>query len=724
MLFFGRALYFRDLTRFYYPIRKVVADIVHSGAFPAWNPYIAGGQPLAANPNYGVFYPPQWLTFLPPFDFWFRFLLVLHIAIAGAGAYLLLRTWTRRDSALFGAIVFALGGITLSLLNVPAFLYSLAWLPWIALAFERRRFAVASLILGISMIGGEPVTVAQVCALAIAFALLRGVPWTRAALVVTAGVLVASAQLIPAIDLLRDSVRSRGLPVALVGQWSTPPARFLDLFIPQFSGAAADHFRLYWGTAKYGWLDPFYVGIYFGLIPIALAIAGLTMRLPGWRWITAALAGSIVLSLGSHTPLLRVLYSITSSFRYPEKLLILGLVPLMFFSAIAFDRVDARLIRRAAIIASIATAASALLLIASAMPAYPVRFAAFWGIAIHPLAGEMARASRSVWIAALIRSAIAVAALLARRKALAIAVVTLDLGYERLAIAESIRGDFFRTPPAAVQKIDRSVRVFHQADWYGNTFIARRYFDSPAMYWVLRNGLFPMASSIWNLPVAMNRDIDESFLLPATDFNAALVELRRRNAPRWFEPLMAMSAAGYRAMYLPYREVRDPSALEPIIFVPVRTNPQFYFADRIVRCRSLAEFIDGVPRATMRSAYADMEPFAPATASVISASDRQAEVQSAGNALLVISITRHKYWHATLDNREVPLIPINIQYQGVIVPAGRHSVQMVYRNPLLIAGPAISIVMVVLLVAVLLRERHRVGEEAVEAPLELAARVD
>src|ERR1700737_1978594 len=110
VLFFGRAFYFRDLTRFGYPSKKVVSDIVRAGEFPSWNPYWAAGQPLAANPNYGVFYPLQWLTFLPRFDFWFPLHIVLHIAVAAAGAYLLLRRCVRPESAIFGAMVFSLGG--------------------------------------------------------------------------------------------------------------------------------------------------------------------------------------------------------------------------------------------------------------------------------------------------------------------------------------------------------------------------------------------------------------------------------------------------------------------------------------------------------------------------------------------------------------------------------------------------------------------------------------
>ena len=36
----------------------------HQGRFPLWDPYLWGGQPLAAQAQPGAFYPPNWLLFL------------------------------------------------------------------------------------------------------------------------------------------------------------------------------------------------------------------------------------------------------------------------------------------------------------------------------------------------------------------------------------------------------------------------------------------------------------------------------------------------------------------------------------------------------------------------------------------------------------------------------------------------------------------------------------
>jgi len=733
VVFFGRALYFRDITRFYEPARRVLAEIVRAGEFPFWNPYWGSGQPLAANPDYGTFYLPQWLIVLPPFEFWFRVHFVLHLCVAAAGAFWLLRRWTSRiESAFFGAIVYSLGGLTVSLTSLLPYLYCIAWLPWILWAVDRmierlsmRRFAAAALFIALPMLGGEPVTIAQICLIVlVAAAVRRRSP--RAVLAAAAaeltGALVAVVQIVPAADLLRDTARASGFSFDVVSRWSTPPLRLLDLLIPQFTGPGAEHFRMYWATAKYGWLDPFYPAIYFGVIPVALAIAGLTIRLPGRTTVAGMLGASIVLALGAHTPLLRLLYDahLFRSFRYPEKFLILGLVPLMLFSAIAFDhalRGDRRILVRAAVVAGAIAALSAVLFVVSLQASYVPRFVAFWDVAIDPFAARMAALSRGVWFRAAIGASAAAGVLFygsnGRRKTfarLAIALTLLDLASQRFSAAESIDGSFFRVPPQAARTLDRSTRLFHQADWYGGAIVARRYLDLPQMYWVLRNGLYPMIGAAWGVATAMNADIDRTFLAPATDFNEAMNELRARRVPQWFQPLMAMSAAGTRALYLPFdQQVRasagDPHSIQPIIFLPVPTNPIFYFADTIVLCRTRREFVDAVARAPsrLRAAYTDLPPFVPANGRVIGSRlqfDRaEIDVDAAGRALLVCSITRHRYWSATIDGTPAALVGVNVQYQGVVVPAGRHTIRLRYRNPIVIGSAGVSLIAALGLIA-------------------------
>jgi hypothetical protein len=130
ILFAGFNLYIRDVARTYYPERRVIAEILRSGTFPFWNPYVNGGQPLAANPAYAVFYPIQWLVGHGTFRNAFHLVVVLHFPLAAVGMYLLTRSLgTRRVVAWLAGFTYALGGPMLSVGSLIPFLYSMAWLP-------------------------------------------------------------------------------------------------------------------------------------------------------------------------------------------------------------------------------------------------------------------------------------------------------------------------------------------------------------------------------------------------------------------------------------------------------------------------------------------------------------------------------------------------------------------------------------------------------------------
>ena len=69
VLFGGRAFYARDIFNYHYPMKKIVRDTILAGEWPMWSQSFAAGQPMAANPAYEVFYPPQLLVLLPDFHF-------------------------------------------------------------------------------------------------------------------------------------------------------------------------------------------------------------------------------------------------------------------------------------------------------------------------------------------------------------------------------------------------------------------------------------------------------------------------------------------------------------------------------------------------------------------------------------------------------------------------------------------------------------------------------
>src|SRR5205807_2482401 len=95
---------------------------------------------------------------------------------------------------------------------------------------------------------------------------------------------------------------------------------------------------------------PLFWSIYFGLVPLVLASIGLvTRRGRRWAWVLAA---SVILALGSHTPVYPLLYGwfpkLVGAFRYPQKFLFTAHVSVSILSAVGFSWIEehAAMLRR------------------------------------------------------------------------------------------------------------------------------------------------------------------------------------------------------------------------------------------------------------------------------------------------------------------------------------------------------------------------------------------
>ncbi|MCI0475022.1 MAG: hypothetical protein L0Y55_02135, partial [Anaerolineales bacterium] len=83
-----------DLAQFLYPTYAFAAEWWRRGVIPLWNPYLFAGAPFVGDPQSGIFYPLNLLTFFISVPLTFRdleYLSVLHFFIAGAGMYAFLR---------------------------------------------------------------------------------------------------------------------------------------------------------------------------------------------------------------------------------------------------------------------------------------------------------------------------------------------------------------------------------------------------------------------------------------------------------------------------------------------------------------------------------------------------------------------------------------------------------------------------------------------------------
>jgi hypothetical protein len=232
-------------------------------------------------------------------------------------------------------------------------------------------------------------------------------------------------------------------------------------------------------------------------------------------------------------------------------------------------------------------------------------------------------------------------------------------------VSPSAPREFF-TPPRIATALRNSV-VFHRGEWNAadpNFNKVHALPVSPAT----RDGLVPLTPAAWGIRSVLELDYDETALLPTHEMLDVLK--RRGNSGRrdWADELMAISGVTHVLDY------RDPAEGEILRATPVRSYGRYY-GTRITRLAETAN-----------------------TATIV--------VDAAQPALLVAAVTRHKYWQATIDGNATPLVPVNLAYQAVRIPTGKHSVVMRYHNPLVIYSGLVSLVAVLAAVATILRRRH------------------
>lgn len=755
----------RDLTRYYYPTKQILREIVQGGEFPYWNRQFSSGQPIAANPEHEVFYPLTWLILLPSYDLGYRLHILVHIYIGLLGMYALLRSMELRvPAAFFGALAFGLGGIYLSYINLLPILFCAAWLPLTCLFVRRymlrptrRDFALAALFLGMQFLVGEPTTVVQTGFLIGMYALYRGwyaardwgrswksaVPemWSRVAsiaLISTAAAAVGAAQMLPAIDHVAVSARSRPFDFSLVSAWSMPWAKFAELIYPNFLGhISINRVMWYWGGGLYpGMGSPFLFSIYSGLLVTTLAVSAFFVRPRGARFVLILCAFSSLLALGAQTPFLRFLYEtgLATAVRYPEKFILIALFAVIILAAQLLDRLlegdDA--IRDAALgFIAATTIVAVVLAVVGFTDFYRALFMKVWGLKPGGSTERILQLSREGWIVAAVRGSLLFALVWSVRRvkrplwiALALLFVLADIGPVVHQINPRMPAAFFLEKPAVAQQLPddrKAYRIFHEADWYGQEETAKKYFSTgDSVYWIVRNGLFPMTPAGHGLQMALERDYDKTALLPTIDLVESVWDVKRAGRTDWWRPFVAMSNVRFRGIYKPFEDenARVQGQLkraEAVKFVDVGEHPRYYFADQVVTITNRHDFVRKLTSGSYSdaTAFVPIPDFVPARGVVHgfreTANTAALDVESLGRAFLVMSVTPDEYWNVTIDGTPVEPVVTNIGYQGILVPAGRHRVEMRYRNTLAAGGAKVSIAAGVLLLgAAILPRRKRV----------------
>lgn len=333
LAFSGKILARGDTFEYFYPYWDARNAAFRDGRLPHWTPDLFLGAPLLANPQIGAYYPLNWLTapFRAPTAV--SLSILLHSALAAAGACWLYREAVSKRwlPALAAGVIYAFSGHLGAHVEQINQLQGLAWMPLLFALVQRalrsdrpmRHALLLAIVWTMQIFSGHTQTVfisgVGLGVFALAQTEAAGGPRAqmkeaRRALVILGfgfGIALALAlpQLLPSLELLRLSNRSGGLDLGGATAFSLPPSLLGRALLPNYDGQLFGE----------------YIG-YVGVIGLGLALwAALSRPLADrrrWTWLLLAAVG-LGLALGRYNPLYWLLAELPpfNLFRAPARFL-------------------------------------------------------------------------------------------------------------------------------------------------------------------------------------------------------------------------------------------------------------------------------------------------------------------------------------------------------------------------------------------------------------------
>jgi len=728
-------LLLRDVLNTHFPMKQAQAAAMRAGYFPLLDPYRAGGQPLAGNPNAVPFYPTN-LLFLVGSTFWaLNAQFWIHLLLAPLAFFWLARSWgLARAPAWAAAVCYTVSGFFLSHLSFYNLIAAAALAPALVAACldlaagRRRSFTppAIALLWALLLLGGDPLMAALASALAgtallaawwAAWRSRRERPaWPVVGLLgasFVTGTLLALPQLVEFLRILPLSFRGHwGYSRAVATVASFDPRQVLEWLIP-FAFGRPDLLSngSFWGSRFYTDTPPYYLSLYPGLLAFALVAAAGRPRRPHrlvawWSW--ACAAGGLFLSLGRFNPLVAWVFGGQGSLRYPVKLWLPVAVGGALLCGLGFERLfgnaaDAAARRRCAfVLGGLAAALGGLWIFLSFEPG---RAAAMLRRLIpHTYDPSFVANERLRWAGLCLMSLALVAALalivrLGRRRpvvagALLLAVhawaqlLLLRPLYPMDAVAP------YLVPPPALAWVPADVRVVNPDFNYlfGPSSLKQGKFPVPSAAWMERRAfyeLYPFTGALWRRRYDLNESAEglDSFLarMGQGSVKGADNEGRLRLLAAWGvgrlvmnHPLSPQPERAKLLATLPsFRrtlyiyEVLDRA---PEVFLARRT----FFAPHLNAAKSWLLDPRFDPRLDAVIPGQDRPPIlhSAGSARVVKAGPERLEVEvdaGPGGSLLVVQRSWGLF-KALLDGRKTTVLSANLQRMGVEVPAGRHRV--------------------------------------------------
>lgn len=704
--------YFRDYLTIAFPNAQYNHDTFWRGELPLWNPLNHCGIPFLAQWQTSTLYPGWWifLPFAPSLSL--GLFTLLHLFMGGMTMFYFARRWSGSQiGGCVAGIIYTFNGLTQNSLTWPAIIAVLAWAPLVILLVERAwkeggRTIITAVFAGaMQMLAGAPeqtlftwlillLMAAQECLLhkTTAWLTIR-----RLVFVIILIALLSAAQLLPFLDLLSQSQRSAAFASSQGAQpggatWAVPGWGWANLLVPMFYNFQTPS-GVYFQSSQF-----FTSSYYLGAGSLLFALWAACRRrnshslLPG-----ILLLVSLVLSLGEHTPvysLLQTLFPFIGFMRYPVKFMYLAVLvlPLLAANGIAGIQTASESERRrelqrlvilvlafVAFIGAIAWFARMFPLYPALGKNWPVVWQSAWTrIALLLLAGGAA----AIWLRSV------------QSRTQILAGVTLIIAFW-LDLHTHLRPTPNPTVPRwamtpGVVKLDQPPRPGEARAFVTlNSQLKFLGYQSPiATNDVLFNRLILLhqCNLIDGLPVVGGA---HTLLIPESDRVAGLLLSTNDFLPRGIADFLGVSHVSDETK-LEWKKRESPlpmvTAGQRPIFVDATTtfaslaNPAFNPRQTVylpVEARSAAKNTNASATRILSSRFGSHQI--------------DLETESDTGGWVVLAQSYHHNWQARIDDQSTTLWKANYGFQALEVPAGRHRVEITYRDRMFLTGTVLSL---------------------------------
>jgi hypothetical protein len=716
--FTGKTIFDRDVTLWEIPARKLCAQLLRAGDFALWTDAFGGGQPFLANPKTAALYPAIAIYLLFPFFVAFKLYYLIHAALTWTGLYFLGKSYAlSRRASFLGASLFVFGGMYLSSFEFYNHIAALAWLPWILILFvlpARRwvpRIAALTVLWTLSLLAGAPEMTLMTLALA-ALQIVFLAPGRKRRFLLLAGslllaVLISAAQLFPSFELLRRSER-----ISLrSADWPLEAVQLLNLSLPNILGSDREPgHHVFWAAHFFDRGYPLYYSLYVGIAALVLAIWAL--RRPKNRrvlFLGVSIILFLILASGRYSPFYRLLGSIplVSSIRYPVKFFLGSMLSICWLAAAGYDDLFhtqpvSQAARRA--LASVLAALGLLIAVLARPLATAIGRALAAGQAEN--AAEIRTSLFSAAVLAVLAASIALLSTISRGShrflsTALIGLIVLDLAYHNRHINPLVPTSFFDR--AGFSAGHAPVRLFREDDVPKS--LQRGKTDILVLSSYARQSVYPLTGIGDGFFYLFDRDTLDIYPREYRKLSEAVVRLSGEDRAKVLQTEGCQYSLSHAR--LPGFFAQELETEQGLLLVHKLDDsaPEVRLVHDYVVAASLEKKLQVcLQKEFDPSRTAIVEEDLPIGQGVPGRQDEAVEVTEnrqgrirclmtlAHPGIAVLPGNSAKGWKAWIDGLPAAVFGANLSSKGVLVPAGRHRVELRYLPGSFVVGVAVSIV--------------------------------